>query len=249
MRAALERRLHPETPKQRQHCFIRKRCRMKFPTVLFLSVGVALLATDARADPFIIQPDGSVVLNTTLTTTGVFTCKLSQCSGSGTNTIMFENGSERASVTFKGVSTALEVTNHARPVTLGLFEGISTPGFTFPSRSNKYNPVAVFSLIATQGDPVNHTLTKNWNFGPGGSMSMRAGGTSDFAFALPDFGSNLGYTFINYHVHHFNLPSSGTVTLTADQGVVPEPGTLILVGSGLLGTAVARRRAAKRRSH
>jgi hypothetical protein len=209
-----------------------------------LSLGVVLLATDVRADPFIVQPDGSVLLNSTLTTTGVFTCKLSQCSGTGTNTVTFENATGRASITFTGVDTAIEVTNRATLVTLGQFEATSTPGFTFPSRTNRNNPVVHFALFATQGDPVDATKRNGWNFGPGGRIQLPIlTGFSDFQFDLPDFDSAFGYSAINYHVRRFSLPSSGTVNLQAHQGVIPEPGSLILLASGLAGAAIARRRA------
>lgn len=219
---------------------------MRNPMALAVSIGVVLLASDVRADPFTVQSDGSVLLNTTMTTSGVFTCKLSRCSGTGTNTVTFINGSERATITFLGISTALAVTNHSEFVNLGSFEATSTPGFTFPERSNKWNPVAHFSLYTTLGDPVDDTVRKGWNFGPGGRERMpRLGGTSDFAFSLSDLESEFGYSAINFHVRRFSLPSSGSVSLDADQGVVPEPGTMILVGSGLVGAVMTRRRASR----
>lgn len=219
---------------------------MRNPIALVVSIGVVLLASDVRADPIMVQPDGSVLLNTTVTTSGVFTCKLSRCSGTGTNTVTFVNGSESATITFLGISTLLAATNHTAVVNLGSFEATSTPGFTFPERSNKYNPVAHFSLYATLGDPVDDTERKGWNFGPGGRTRMPwLGGTSDFAFSLSNLDSEFGYSAINFHVHRFSLPSSGSVSLDADQGIVPEPGTMILVGSGLVGAVMARRRASR----
>src|SRR5262245_7182738 len=114
---------------------------MRNPMALVVSIGVVLLATGVRADPIMVQPDGSVLLNTTVTTSGVFTCKLSRCSGTGTNTVTFINGSESATITFLGISTPLISTNHTAIANLGSFEATSTPGFTFPERGNKYNPV------------------------------------------------------------------------------------------------------------
>jgi PEP-CTERM motif len=221
---------------------------MRTRFALTLGLGMVLLASDVRADSFTVQPDGSVLFDTTLATTGVFTCRHSQCSGTGTNTVTFVNASGRATITFTGVSTAIQVSNRATPVTLGVFEATATPGFVFPERRNIYNPVFHFRLIATHGDPIDASTRKGWNFLPGGRSRIPASGTRDFNFSLPpDFDPRFGYTAINYHVRRgFGLPSNGTQNLVADQGVVPEPASLLLLGSGLVGAAMARRRRRKK---
>jgi hypothetical protein len=209
-----------------------------------MSLGLVLLAAEVRADPFIVQPDGTVMLNSTLTTTGVFTCRHSQCSGSGTNTVTFENQTGSATITFTGVDIAMRVTNHWTPVTLGSFVATATPGFTFPERNNKYNPVIHFGMLATQGDPAEGTFRKGWNFGPGGmSVLPVLTGTSTFHFRLLE-DSEFGYSAINYTVRPFpfSLPSNGRLNLEAQVGVVPEPASLLLLGSGLAGALMARRR-------
>jgi hypothetical protein len=40
----------------------------------------------------------------------------------------------------------------------------------------------------------------------------------------------------------FSLPGHGSLNLVADVGVVPEPGTMLLVGSGIAALIGARRR-------
>jgi hypothetical protein len=218
---------------------------MNPPLATSLVLVSLLAATNARADTFTIQPDGSVLLDTSLMTRGVFTCMLSQCSGSGTNTVTLGTGANTATITFTGLDTSIEVTNRASRVSLGVFEGSAAPGFTFPERRNRNNPVLNFHVFVTQGAPIADTARKGWPFGPGGGIELPVlGGTSHFSLPIPENDSGFGYTAIVYTVRPFTfaIPSNGALNLTADVGLVPEPATLILFSSGLAGVAMAKRR-------
>jgi hypothetical protein len=203
-------------------------------------------AAELRAEPFRILPNGEVGFDTALTTHGVLTCKGAiACSGSGTNSIIIGSGANTATITFTGVTTTLQVTNHVQTIKLGTFEATSAPGFTFPSRNNRNNPVLRFSFF------VDHTLPNEgkggvgWDFGPGGGSNLPLlNGISHLSVPLTVNPPHVGYSFFIYTLRPFpfRIHGSGSSDLTAKVGVVPEPGTMVLLGSGLAGLIAARRR-------
>jgi hypothetical protein len=86
-----------------------------------LAAALLLVPAGARADPFTVLPDGSLVVDAIFSTHGVFTCRVAACSGTGTDTITFGSGGNSATVTFTGVSQDVEVSNSATPASLGSF--------------------------------------------------------------------------------------------------------------------------------
>jgi hypothetical protein len=152
-----------------------------------------------------------------------------------------------------GVDTTVTITNHSTPVSIGYFDATATSGFTFPERLNRNNPVAHFGVFATQGAPVDDTFRKGWLFGPGGGARLPVlSGSSSFGFLFREKLDNFGYTGIVYRIQPFpfSLPSDGRLDLVAEVGLVPEPASLILLGSGLAGLAMShfRRYSAGNRS-
>lgn len=206
---------------------------------------VALSAsTAASADPFTILPNGDLVFNTSLTTSGVFTCGSAvQCTGSGTNAITLQSGSGTASFTFTGLSTSVAVGNVALPITLGTFQGSMTAGFALPA--GLHPAVALFSMrfMLSHSSPVAASTTSRWNFN---QAFTRAGEDSATYAALPVGAQppQFHYSSIIYSFRVFplTLPLNGSRDLVADVGVVPEPASLALVGGGLLGVMVRRRK-------
>jgi hypothetical protein len=215
-----------------------------------LPLGCALLATlwsaDVGAEPFTILPNGQVAFDTALTTSGVFRCQGTiACSGSGTNSVTLGSGDNRATITFTGLTTSLQVTNVAQPIALGTFDVVSTPGFMYPQRGNPNLPVLHFGLVFEHTSPTPGIGRIGWTFGPGGgSLLPILSGISTVGLPLDVNPPHVGYAAFVYTVRPFpfSLPGNGSLDLAADVGVVPEPGTILLVGSGIAGLIGARRR-------
>jgi hypothetical protein len=215
-----------------------------------ITLGCCLLAilwsAEVRADPFTILPDGRVAFDTGLTTSGVFRCQGTiACSGSGTNSVTLGSGDKQATITFTGITTTLQVTNRVQPVALGTFDVVSTPGFTFPERGNRNLPNLHFGLVFEHTSPTPAIGRIGWTFGPGGSLALPIlRGISTVGLPLDVNPPNVGYSAFVYTVRPFpfGIPANGSLDLAANVGVVPEPGTMLLVGSGIAALIGARRR-------
>jgi hypothetical protein len=207
--------------------------RRLLPLCVLLCSGFAL---PASADPLLFGTGH-------LTTSGVFNCfNIVGCSASG-STVTIGSGANVVTLTFTGVDTTFPVMNTAVPLSLGTFTSTGT-GDQFPTGINPNIPFVKLSFELKQDAPSLGTGRLGLGFGPGGGtqLGFMQGNTY---MTLPAGGFvPAGYNLLVYTLSPdvFYIPLNGSVNLTANAGVVPEPGTMVLVGSGLVLAWRARRR-------
>jgi hypothetical protein len=208
---------------------------MSFRTALCLLGCVFLTSQNARAD--------AISFPTTFTTSGSFGCQKGIVCTFGPDSVTVaspEGGT--ATITFTGVATTFNATNHLQTVPFGEFTLTADEGFTFPTfPTNPNRAIVRMSVTLAQTEPAVSSGAHEWLFGPGGKESVTLQmGTRGFARSL----GATGYHQIVYRVRPFPFtvnPNSST-KLVADVGVVPEPASLFLFGSGVAGLFVRRRR-------
>jgi hypothetical protein len=209
---------------------------IKYAVTLSVLASGLLTPLKVQADP--------VVLNTTFATAGTFNCLWTLvCSGEGTNSITFGTGTNTATVTFTGVAATYDVTNSPTQVTLGEFQVTASEGFTFPTNpANPELPIVGFFMTLDQFSPVAAQRGRYLGFGPGGSPSLTTQQWTLNALVMPT--AHVDYPALVYTLNPlpFTLEPNARMTLTADAALVPEPGTMLLIGTGLVGAALARRR-------
>jgi hypothetical protein len=183
----------------------------------FMAVG----ASTANADPV------------TFTTSGTFTCV--GCTGSGTNSVTFLGGMGNAlMITFTGLgSTSL---NTPTGSSFGNFQ-------TFVSNTGA-TASGTFTLTITQSVPIAGSDSFSATFSGTFSASNSGTGVVNFSVTSITIGG-IQYSITN---NPLNLvPPASNNGITTVQGeitgsAVPEPASMLLLGSGLLGVAGAFRK-------
>jgi len=218
----------------------------------------ALLGVDsAMAQGWVHLPNGQLGYITDYTTTGFFKCAapfyvIGSCSASG-NTMTLGTGGSSITFTFQGVSQTQTITaGKSAQVSLGtISKTFSGSGpHVFPGGRHRNVPLFYFSIIFNTSFPI--AATDTWTGGYLARSPTRMPdnccdglGPNYVSFPVTEPPPPYGYTQLVFHDFEGTTFTTDPydIDITGQAAVIPEPATIWLTGSGLLGLlALAKRR-------
>lgn len=197
----------------------------------------------AVADPFRVLPSGDLVFDTTVRASGMFGCVI-VCEGEGTNAITFGSG---GSLTFTGFEVSAPLAGiYSTPLIVGQFSLTGPEGFVVPGSGHPQIAPLRFTLTLTHTAPAAGVGHLSWTLMPREQGVLRvfeAPGNS-ILLPLPQIPPEFRYSGMAYSfdLGALRIALNDPTDLVAHAGAIPEPGTLLLVSSGVVAAAVRCRR-------
>jgi hypothetical protein len=226
--------------------------RPKTSVILIMGAVLAVVPAAAVADPVRFLPGGDLEFDERISTFGSLGCHNTQyaggwdCRALADGSVEIRNGGEIATISFVGRDQTVAVAaNTPRPVTLGEIVGEATPGFTFPTLASPQWAMVSLHLQIAHGNS-SAAGGAFWSFAPGGGTSLPLlKGPFAVGVELATLPDGYEYRMLAYQfttIASASLPSNGMTPIVADVNAIPEPGTLLLLGGGLLALRSTRRR-------